>query len=452
MPLYNSSSTSSSGSGTHVTRVAFFGDSFTEGIPGPTRPSLSFPARVAAMLGAHEDNYGVGGARNHQTTNTILSRALQLTNLPAAAPYQPTHQAAVVQASINNLNLAAVIADMTIVTRSLQRTIHRLRAAGSYEARTGAMWAFGGSWSNIDGDTNSGTGIKRATANASTWTLTVPSDFPGGVLRVYGYKATGFGAIETITVDGAAHGSLDNRDATATSGSEPWEYPITLAAGTHTIVGTISSLATVESLNGADFESTDPPIVVVLNTAKTRNYPGGAHTIVDADVTASNAAVAAMLTATWPGDSRIALVDIDTLLGKNDAYLNSDGIHPNDAGAALIANAITSAIVAATPAATTMLSKAQVPPLDAPLVRRVREPTNDARSGVATLVAGVATVTSRVVTASSRIHLGVQSLGTVTLPKGVGVTARVAGTSFTIKSADATDTSVVWWEIVEPES
>jgi lysophospholipase L1-like esterase len=451
MPVSNPGGGSSGGSSV-PTRVAFFGDSFSEGVPGPTRQTLAFPERVAAMLGCHADNYGVGGARNHQTTNTILSRALQVTKPPIVAPYQPAHQVAVIQASINNLNLPTVITDLSIVTRSLARAIRHIRAAGTYEALDTGRFTYGGSWSTILGDTNSGTGVKRATANASTWSLAVPSDFPGGILRVYGFKAPTFGAIHTITVDGAAHGTIDNRDATATNGSEPWEYPITLTAGTHTVAGTISSIATVENMNGADFEGTDSPIVVVLNTAKTRNYPGGTHTIVDADVTASNAAVAAMLAAQFPGDARVVLIDVDALLGKNDAYLNADGIHPNDAGHALIAAAISSAVVTARVSASSLLAAAQVTPFDAPLARRSRELTTDPRSGVATLVAGTKVVTSRVVTASSRIVCGIQSLGTVAVPKAIGVTARTAGTSFTLTSADATDTSVVWWEIVEPET
>ena len=79
----------------------------------------------------------------------------------------------------------------------------------------------------------------------------------------------------------------------------------------------------------------------------------------------------------------------------------------------------------------------------------VAEGTN-ATMGTATLVTGTKVVSTTAVTANSRIHLTVQSLGTVTAPTAVAVTARTAGTSFTITSADATDTSVVAWLIVEP--
>lgn len=75
---------------------------------------------------------------------------------------------------------------------------------------------------------------------------------------------------------------------------------------------------------------------------------------------------------------------------------------------------------------------------------------SNAKQGVATLVAGTVVVSNTSVTASSRIFLGYQSLGTVTTPKGVGVSARVVGTSFTILSNDATDTSVIAYEIFEP--
>lgn len=71
------------------------------------------------------------------------------------------------------------------------------------------------------------------------------------------------------------------------------------------------------------------------------------------------------------------------------------------------------------------------------------------RRGVATLVAGAKVVSDPLVTANSRILLTVQSLGTVTAPKAIGVTARTPGTSFTITSADNTDTSIVAYEIVE---
>lgn len=79
----------------------------------------------------------------------------------------------------------------------------------------------------------------------------------------------------------------------------------------------------------------------------------------------------------------------------------------------------------------------------------VREGAN-ARSGVATLVAGAATVNTTEVTANSRIQLTSQVDGGA--PGFLRVSARVAGTSFTITSSSGTDTSTVAWFMVEPAS
>jgi hypothetical protein len=71
------------------------------------------------------------------------------------------------------------------------------------------------------------------------------------------------------------------------------------------------------------------------------------------------------------------------------------------------------------------------------------------KQGVSTLVGGTVVVANTSVTATSRIFLTAQSLGTVTAPSALCVSARTAGTSFTILASQATDTSVVGWEIFE---
>jgi hypothetical protein len=81
--------------------------------------------------------------------------------------------------------------------------------------------------------------------------------------------------------------------------------------------------------------------------------------------------------------------------------------------------------------------------------KQIIDTTYVANAGRATLVAGTVTVNTDQVTANSLIFLSIQSLGTVTSPKSIAVTARVAATSFTITSEDVTDTSVIAWEIKE---
>lgn len=79
----------------------------------------------------------------------------------------------------------------------------------------------------------------------------------------------------------------------------------------------------------------------------------------------------------------------------------------------------------------------------------VKEGSN-AKMGIATLVLGTVTVNTTAVTASSRIFLTAQDLGTITVPSGYGISARTAGTSFTILASAPTDTSDIAWMIVEP--
>jgi hypothetical protein len=76
------------------------------------------------------------------------------------------------------------------------------------------------------------------------------------------------------------------------------------------------------------------------------------------------------------------------------------------------------------------------------------EGTN-AKQGIATLVGGTVTVANTSTTGSSRIMITTQSLGTVTTPSALCVSARTAGTSFTILASQSNDTSVVAYEIFE---
>ena len=78
---------------------------------------------------------------------------------------------------------------------------------------------------------------------------------------------------------------------------------------------------------------------------------------------------------------------------------------------------------------------------------RVKEGTN-AKMGTSALVAGTVTVANTSVTAVSRIFVTSQADGGT--PGWLRVSARTAGTSFTITSSSASDTSTVAWMIVEP--
>ncbi|MER7794889.1 hypothetical protein [Streptomyces sp. NPDC097640] len=73
---------------------------------------------------------------------------------------------------------------------------------------------------------------------------------------------------------------------------------------------------------------------------------------------------------------------------------------------------------------------------------------SNAKMGTVALTAGTATVSTTAVTANSRIFLTNQALGGTA--GFLRVSARTAGTSFTITSSSGSDTSTVAWLLVEP--
>lgn len=73
---------------------------------------------------------------------------------------------------------------------------------------------------------------------------------------------------------------------------------------------------------------------------------------------------------------------------------------------------------------------------------------SNAKQGTAVLVAGSSVVANTSVTANSRILLTSNADGGT--PGFVRVSARTAGTSFTITSSSGTDTSTIAYEIFEP--
>lgn len=69
-------------------------------------------------------------------------------------------------------------------------------------------------------------------------------------------------------------------------------------------------------------------------------------------------------------------------------------------------------------------------------------------AGTVALVAGTVVVATTAVGAASQVRLTCQALGTVTAPSALCVSAKSAGVSFTILASQGTDTSTIFWEIV----
>lgn len=78
----------------------------------------------------------------------------------------------------------------------------------------------------------------------------------------------------------------------------------------------------------------------------------------------------------------------------------------------------------------------------------VSAPTTASAGTTAALTAGTIVVSTTAITANSLVFFATHTLGTVTVPQAYRVSARTPGTSFTIQSQDATDTSTVDYWII----
>lgn len=75
--------------------------------------------------------------------------------------------------------------------------------------------------------------------------------------------------------------------------------------------------------------------------------------------------------------------------------------------------------------------------------------TSEGREGTAVLVGGTVTINNATITAKTICIASCQVRGTVARPQGIGVESRVVGTSITLRSTDATDTSTIGYILVE---
>lgn len=240
-----------------------------------------------------------------------------------------------------------------------------------------AAWIYDNSWFNIVYDANwpADTATNRTTAysatlktipnvNNATMTINVPADFPGGSIALrFVCSANSQGRI-TTTVDGAAgptkswgsaygglvvpanFGMLNGAGGTVagqTASNVPAVLRITgLAAGAHTIVGTINNtLGAVGNIyfDGITIEnSTQLPTVIFPSLFKVIDYTLWNSTygfnVGDVDVTNWNNDIKTNVMPLFPN---VHYLDIENLLNKDPQYFSYDNVHPNNAGHALLA-------------------------------------------------------------------------------------------------------------------
>ena len=226
----------------------------------------------------------------------------------------------------------------------------RAQLSALIESTAGAPITLGGagSWSTFAStNQNSGTGYSQNSSSGATVTVVTPSDWKGGIL-VLGFVGNRVGGTVpasdiAFTVDAvAAHpigypNTFTTKDVAPSTGTGA-QYVVArfqLTPGAHTIVATSGT-------GGIAFdciwvESDTPRPCVWGGQPRT---PGSSSTT-NAAVVLGNALTASILAGEFgPGVAKF--VDLDPLLGQNPDYF-ADTVHPNDAGHAIIADAMVQA-------------------------------------------------------------------------------------------------------------
>jgi hypothetical protein len=331
----------------------------------------------AALCKDGLSNYGYANfLQNSPRTNT-------------AAPYVGNSGAYCFCYGINDMGLLIPSSDYPAATiqaqvkTALQHTwrtlISRARASTIFECGgtdESAKWAFGAGMANTTSNlVNSGGGYRSATSttNANA-TFTIPSDFPGGTIAVgflgaYG-TASQAGAGGTWTVTGTFSGSgganivTSNLMPVASANRSHYirrftNLPSSDAGKTMIFTATVVDASGTVGIDYAQIEATtDIPLVVMCNISRVlsaatyvSNWAGSYWTNAsnlgatgDADVATFNTALASVVA---EFDSLVVIADIDKALAKSASLLNTDGLHPNQAGCLTGGQAIWNAIVTA---------------------------------------------------------------------------------------------------------
>lgn len=302
-------------------------------------------------------NYAVSGARvtTEGASTGGYVRALRRINRPQrGGPYVADGGAALFCYGINDMGLNGVTAQVRGAYVHAMRTLISLwRASVIYENgfQVGTRTSYGAGFGAVavDYSTNGSVHWATATTNAN-FTLTLPSDYQGepvGILLVGAGGAAG----GTITWSGTAGvtgtTSVSDIMPTAAATHAPVLKRITgltAANAGQTIVGTVTALDSggAVMLDCWWLEAKAAPPVIVCNISKltaagyTGSYPSwsGTESSRDADVDTWNADLRTLVA---EFDSMVQIADIDSALAKT--YYSSDGLHPDERGAARIADA-----------------------------------------------------------------------------------------------------------------
>jgi lysophospholipase L1-like esterase len=315
-------------------------------------------------------NYAVSGSRVTTETRSTggFAKALARINRPTrGGPYVSDGGAALLCWGINDMGINGVTTQVrTAYIHAMRTVISRWRASVIYENdfQVGTRTSYGAGFGSVAVPEYCSGGTVHwctATTNAN-FTLTLPSDYNGEPVGIGLVGAGGTsGGIVTWSGTAGVTGTTSTSDImpSAAATHSPVTKRITnltSANAGQTIIGTVNTLDAggAVMLDCWWLESKVPPPVIVCNIAKlpaagyTANYASwsGTEASRDADVDTWNTDLNTLVA---EFDSMVQVADINAAVGKSTTYLYTDNLHPNERGAARIADACRDAMRRLTP-------------------------------------------------------------------------------------------------------
>jgi hypothetical protein len=349
-----------------------FGHSYFMTTVGTLYQTGRMDAVIRQALDIEHENW-----RNHCVTGAQLmvqgraqggyARIMQeVTKSTRTAPYAANGGGCFLVYGINDIGISGkTLQFQTAFGHALRASISRWRAS-SVKPDSDASIAYGAGFTQATGtqDFTSGTAVHKCTVTtSSTITITIPADYTGQTICVQFIGAAGvFGGSVSIsgTASFASGAAISTSNITATSHCPVVRRfkGITSDAGKTLIFTATAVDASGEiDFNGYWIEADNPPPVVVANIARltTAGYAGYATVPADTDVATFNTVISSVVA---EFDGMVTIANIDGAINKDlsnppgiTTLYASDGVHPNEYGAAKCADAFIAAVRALSPAA-----------------------------------------------------------------------------------------------------
>lgn len=292
---------------------------------------------------------------------------------------------------INDLGLVGNTTQIkTAVAHAMRTCISRWRMGVIYENgfQVGTRTSYGagfGSVATVGYASGDQVHWCTSTTNAN-FTLTLPSDYNGETVAVTLIGAGGLsGGIVTWGGTTGVSGTTSTSDILPSAAASHCPVTkrftgLTSANAGQTITGTVNTLDAggAVMLDYWGLEAKDPPPIIVCNTARltasgyTSNYAGwsGTEASRDQDVVDLNSNVASVIA---EFDGMVQMADMDSIINKQATMYASDGLHPNEYGAAAVVDAIHDARKRLTATSTSATRNFNVPSPRASTLRRPRQ-------------------------------------------------------------------------------